>query len=1195
MTRKLRSLILAFSILAGTLNTSAVLAEEEPPLPETEEIADDNAPSAEEETPAEQNDDSETGIPGEEEPSEVITDPETTPEPAAEQPEITEETPEETADPAAEEIAEEEPAEEETSEEEPEAEEETAEEAELFSAPEGFVFEESDAEEREALTNEDILNTFDSMEEGVDYVSNELIFLADSEEYAVQVADIYHGELTSLEDGVAVVTITDPEITVKDAFSAAVNGDETLPLVGPNYIVNLEPHLYEPEPEEDSEDAELYGYKLPEPDTWDDFIHSNFSNPDPYLKTPTSHDFQWHHDMINTYAGWNATTGNRNIKVAVIDTMLNVNHEEFTGSSGRVTKKDIVGNGSNSYYTSGHGNHVAGIIGANVNNGKGGSGIAPGVSIIGMNVFQTNERCYNSDVIAAINRSVSLGANIINMSLGSHAYDSTENQAMQRAYKAGVVLVAAAGNENTNVKSYPAAYKHVISVAAINRTGRKAHYSNYGSWVTIAAPGSGIWSSVTSSSNTGNAHYEEMSGTSMACPVVTGVIALYMSKNGPMTYDQIVPILKKSTTKSPSSGMGAGIINVGKLFSRKEQAPVFKVYNSYGSEITGNALSKAVPAGSYVRIYDELAGNNDTLIYTTDGRTPSIKNGEVINGTVISSGGRIYLSNFAKESTVTFKAAVVNSLGVLGTVKTFKVKAPAVTPAAVKIKTLKLSETKKNMDYSSQRRAPYFYLSAASLINTKGESRTLSQLGTNSYKWVSSNEKVATVNQSGRVTAVGPGTAKITLKILDGSKKSATCTVTVKQLAESITIKGQDGIAQGASANYTASFAPTSVSSKKVTWTLSSSYADITMKNGKVTVGKSVPVGASFTIRAAATDGSNITVSKTIRVVNKATGVKLSSSGKRNEYDAKSGNLKNVILFTYNLASGDNTARLYKTTTGNTSAPVLWTSSNPKVATVSTNGTITAVSDGKTTVTCTANDGSKKKASVTVIVRNPASSLTFDLGFNETLMIGKSMELADKVAYGSTYGTPSLKKSIWSIQAVYNDNGSNVTSSVLNNKYVTISSDGKLTTSSNLKSMGFSNGNAYVRVKATAADGSGHTATCDIKLHPSNTIKFAKSSYNYRKYKSNPGEGVLWLLSEYPVNFTVKSSNGNKIGTYVYNFPERRSFTVKRNGRYVSVYGYAYPVIAEFYANKGGTVTITAKAQDGSGKTAKTKVTIKNY
>ena len=1065
----------------------------------------------------------------------------------------------------------------------------------LFEVPEDFVLSSSDNEGKAVLNEYDLANVLSTLSEGSDYKADELMFLAESAEYAEQVAEIYHGELSSFSDGIAVIKIIDPAVSVEDAVTAALDSDMNLPLVEPNYIV-----VNEPSPVDDGNSIESFSIDtnsyLPKVNTWNDWVNDEFEYPDPFISTPSSYDYQWQHEVLDTYAGWNSTTGDHSIKVAVIDTGINPNHEDLIG---KVTVEDI---GCGTYLGNGHGTHVAGIIAATVNNGVGGAGIAPDVDLISINIFNNSVHADDDDLARAINRAVSLNVDIINMSLGDHLFNWTVYQTILNAYNSGIVICAAAGNEGSNIKSFPAAYDHVIAVAATTRNNSRAFYSNYGPWIDISAPGSNILSTDSTDEEPLNDGYSFRSGTSMSSAVVAGAIALYMSKMGHVKPDAMLSVLKKSTIPCSSSQMGAGIISVQKLFNKKESAPGIEVYTAEGQPIT--SFSSAVPEGSYVIIKDLVPNDSDTIIYTTDGKKPSIINGQIINGQVYEPGTRILMDDFTKGTSVTFYAAVINSLGVLGNIKKLTVKAPAVKVQPLKVKTVKLNCTAKTVKYSSKADNPPLDLYTTSLLDTKGNPLVLDDV---EHKWISSNVKVATVDENGSVTFVGPGTAKITLKFLDGSKKSIVCTLTVVQLAEQISITGQDGIAPGGSATYTASVLPSSTKNKKVSWELLTDDPGIKLgKAGKVTVSANTE-SESFTLRAIAADGSGIIGEKTINICQKVTSISLNTEDTRAVYNPKTGILSSIQLFTTDIIDDlhadidERTFKLDADIEGNNLPPV-WSTSNAKVATVDQLGNVTAISAGTAKITCAANDGSKKKATVTVKVTVPISSLNIELGDYNNLSIGKTLNLKNKISYGTQYGNPTTKSVNWSISEVFyffDDVEYDITDSVLTSQYVKIVKNEKLSVSTKITNIVNPNavGNVYAVLRAESKDGTDYYSEAIVNITgPLNGITF-DDPYGYGYYVRPTLTGYSYrvaLYSEQPVNFEISSNKPNVLGAYIdYESIEEDYFWIRKNGKVTYYHGYSYWVYYYAYPDKYGTATLTVKALDGSNKTTKLKIQVK--
>ncbi len=330
--------------------------------------------------------------------------------------------------------------------------------------------------------------------------------------------------------------------------------------------------------------------------------------------TPTDSRYneQWHYFEstagLDLPAAWDQSTG-AGVTVAVLDTGYRPHadlvanlvggydfiSDTFVSNDGDTRDSDArdpgdwqtpnqCGDGDyNSYPSSWHGTHVAGTIAAVTNNSTGVAGVAFGARVVPARVLG---RCggYTSDIADAMiwasggtvsgvpaNPNV---ARVISLSLGGQgACDTTTQNAINSARSRGTVVVIAAGNENQNAANVsPANCSGVIVVAAVNRSGGRAYYSNYGSVVDVAAPGGDVRSSdangVLSTLNTGTTTpgsdtYAWYQGTSMATPHVSGVVALMLAKNGSLTPDDIESRLKGSTRAFPAtcSQCGTGIVD----------------------------------------------------------------------------------------------------------------------------------------------------------------------------------------------------------------------------------------------------------------------------------------------------------------------------------------------------------------------------------------------------------------------------------------------------------------------------------------------------------------------------------------------------------------------------------------------------------------------------------------------------------
>lgn len=263
--------------------------------------------------------------------------------------------------------------------------------------------------------------------------------------------------------------------------------------------------------------------------------------------------------------GWGVRTDASSVVVAVIDTGVRYDHEDLAGNMW-VNPGEIAGNGVdddgngyiddvhgiNALSDSGdpmddhdHGTHVAGTIGGVGNNGTGVTGVAWSVQLMACKFLGASGGSV-SDAIESIDYAVAQGADILSNSWGGGAFNQSLKDAIVAARDAGVIFVAAAGNDtvdNDVAKTYPSSYEvdNIVSVAATDRQDTLADFSNWGfGSVQIAAPGVAIWSSVHGSTDA----YESFSGTSMATPMVSGVLALLQAEYpGDSMYERVNRLL----------------------------------------------------------------------------------------------------------------------------------------------------------------------------------------------------------------------------------------------------------------------------------------------------------------------------------------------------------------------------------------------------------------------------------------------------------------------------------------------------------------------------------------------------------------------------------------------------------------------------------------------------------------------------
>ncbi|MBU2666442.1 S8 family peptidase [Actinoplanes bogorensis] len=280
--------------------------------------------------------------------------------------------------------------------------------------------------------------------------------------------------------------------------------------------------------------------------------------------TDTYRSQQWDFNKISVASAWTKSTGS-GVTVAVLDTGVDAKHPDLAADL--VGGYDAIANTAGvTTDPNGHGTHVAGTIAAVTGNGIGISGIAPGAKIMPIRVLNDKGSGYMSDTAEGIIWATDHGAGVINMSLGATSQVTAVTNAISYARSKGVVVVAAAGNERQDGSptSYPAADAGVIGVAATDSSDKVGSYSNAGSYVDVAAPGSSILSTYPTALG-GKTGYATMSGTSMASPHVAAVAALLKAYDKSLTPDQVESALETSAvdlgTKGRDNDYGYGRID----------------------------------------------------------------------------------------------------------------------------------------------------------------------------------------------------------------------------------------------------------------------------------------------------------------------------------------------------------------------------------------------------------------------------------------------------------------------------------------------------------------------------------------------------------------------------------------------------------------------------------------------------------
>jgi thermitase len=224
-------------------------------------------------------------------------------------------------------------------------------------------------------------------------------------------------------------------------------------------------------------------------------------------------------------SAWFFSKSNPGVKIAILDTGVDQDHEDLKGKiisnykcADSPTFDDLYG----------HGTHVAGIAAASTNNGIGVAGLGYDAALMNVKVLGDDGSGYYSWIADCIRWAADNGAKVINLSLGGSAKSKTLENAVNYAWRKGVVLVGAAGNSGNSSPTYPAYYANMIAVAATDKNDQKASWSSYGKWVDVAAPGVDIYSTFPNHSYKidKSLGYDYASGTSMATPHVAGLAAL---------------------------------------------------------------------------------------------------------------------------------------------------------------------------------------------------------------------------------------------------------------------------------------------------------------------------------------------------------------------------------------------------------------------------------------------------------------------------------------------------------------------------------------------------------------------------------------------------------------------------------------------------------------------------------------------
>jgi len=385
---------------------------------------------------------------------------------------------------------------------------------------------------------------------------------------------------------------------------------------------------------------DVYKIEIPQDRTMDEILATYNSNPaveyaEPiYLRNaflaPNDPDFskQWGLNSlsdvdIDAPEGWDVETGKSGVIIAIVDSGVDLDHPDLLGKM--TPGYDFVNDDNLADDDFGHGTHVAGIAAAKTNNGVGIAGVSWDSRIMPVKVLNSGGVGDTGDVAEGITYAADNGAKVINLSLGGEGYDQAEKDAIDYAYDKGCVICAAMGNANSSNVMYPAGFDNVIAVGAIDITGSRAGFSNYGAHIDVVAPGQDIYSCYN------NGDYGYQTGTSMATPFVAGLCALLLSRNGELTNVEIMRIVGETADDIASVGWdiytGSGTIIVYSALSAVTAGlpsqNLAKIGNNCfnPTESGDNAIiyyEVSAPAPVTVTIYNMLGEEITTLIDNED-------------------------------------------------------------------------------------------------------------------------------------------------------------------------------------------------------------------------------------------------------------------------------------------------------------------------------------------------------------------------------------------------------------------------------------------------------------------------------------------------------------------------------------------------------------------------------------------------
>lgn len=300
----------------------------------------------------------------------------------------------------------------------------------------------------------------------------------------------------------------------------------------------------------------------------------NFVEPEYYAQvtaTPNDPDYslEWHLAAIQAPGAWNYTVGSRTVPVAMIDSGVDGTHPDLAANL--VAGYNFVSGNTNTSDTMGHGTTTAGTLAAVGNNGIGVVGVEWTSAIMPLVVVDSTGYASYLNIADAIIYAAEHGVRVANISIGGTSSSSTLQTAVNYAWSQGTVVFASAGNGGANAPYYPAGCQYVVAVGATDQNNNWASFSNYGTFLSVVAPGVNVYTTAEGDS------YTYGSGTSYSSPIAAGVAALMLSYSPSLSASTLVSELEQTATDLGTPGYdeyyGWGLVNATNAIAGLATAP----------------------------------------------------------------------------------------------------------------------------------------------------------------------------------------------------------------------------------------------------------------------------------------------------------------------------------------------------------------------------------------------------------------------------------------------------------------------------------------------------------------------------------------------------------------------------------------------------------------------------------------------